>query len=708
MTPHTSLHALLFGTQANSIRRADAILRRYFPESRIVEHTDGRLAAQDLERSFYDIVILAVDGMPADLKPVVERLENHQTPMPVCLLIHSEIQSELLESFPELNPDWEIAFHDQATDEFLARTLRSAIGRHEVKWERDHLQRAFQSSILQYRSLFDEVPDLIFLCDRAGCLLDVNATVSRVFGIEREKVLHKPIFEAFGLEETIFQDLVAHATRGHGPIKDLEVEFRPPNGERIFGLTHMIARRDSPGHPVQFQGVIKDISHRRDLEAQLRDHSRRLEQMVAERTSELTDTMNFLNGILEGATEYAIFGLDESGTFVHFNRGAQLILHYDPEDMVGRQQLDRLIDFEGDELGTLESFLRDVDLNGVLVREIVVRTGDDRNIVMHMTLNRLREVDSANLVYVGIARDVTEQKELEDLLKVYTENLEIVLEEKSQELEQKHIELIQSSKLATLGEMATGIAHEMNQPLSGIRTRAQLLTRLISRGKLDSDKITASQEEIMALVDRISRIIHHMRIFARQDQQAFSAFALTQSIDGCLSLMSEQLRLHAIEVKLSIQRNIPKVIGEPSQIEQVLLNLVGNARDAMDEKEAQLVGAEARGRFSKRLEIGLERQGNHEVRLWISDNGIGMSDNVREHIFQPFWTTKSIGKGTGLGLSISYGIIAKHGGRIEVESIPGEGTTFSVYLPMVRPGQANGHSAAASSAERPEAVKETA
>jgi C4-dicarboxylate-specific signal transduction histidine kinase len=456
----------------------------------------------------------------------------------------------------------------------------------------------------------------------------------------------------------------------------------------------MIARRDNPGHPIQFQGVIKDISRRRDLEAQLRDHSRHLEQMVAERTGELTTTMNFLHGILEGATEYAIFGLDEAGTFVHFNRGAQLILHFDPEEMVGRRKLDHLLDFQGGEFGSLEAFLREVDLNGVLVRENVFQTGDDRNIVMH----------------------ITEQKELEDLLKVYTENLEIVLEEKSQELEQKHIELIQSSKLATLGEMATGIAHEMNQPLSGIRTRAQLLTRLVAKGKLEEEKVTGSQQDIMALVDRISRIIHHMRVFARQDQQAFGAFFLTQSIDGCLSLMSEQLRLHAIEVQLSIRRDVPEVIGEPSQIEQVLLNLVGNARDAMDEKESRLVGAEARGRFRKRLEIGLERQGNNEVRLWISDNGVGMSEDVCERIFQPFWTTKSIGKGTGLGLSISYGIITKHGGRIEVESHPGEGTTFSIYLPLVRPGRGSrrmeiSHEAESETPRRhesTEAIRETA
>lgn len=687
MTPPPALHALVFGTPTAPRERVVRVLSRLFPESRMIERSEADLAAQDLERSIYDLVVLVVKESPEQLGPILERLASHRTPMPVCLLVHTSMQEELLRCSVPVHPEWEIALYDASTDEFLGRTLRQAIRRHELRWERDHLERAFQSSILQYRNLFDEVPDLIFLCDRSGCLLDLNATVARVFGIERDDVLHKTIFEAFGMEAGVFQELIALATRGQGPIVDLEVEFRPANGRVIHGLTHMIARRDGPNRPIQFQGVIKDISHRKDLESQLRDHSRQLETKVAERTRELTDTMNFLNGILEGATEYAIFGLDESGTFVHFNRGAQLILNYDPDEMVGRRRLDHVLQFDDSEIGSLEELLRAVDAYGVLMREMLVRTGNDRRIVMHMTLNRLREADSGNLIYVGIARDVTEQKELEDLLKVYTENLENVLEEKSQQLEQKHIELIQSSKLATLGEMATGIAHEMNQPLSGIRTRAQLLSRLVGKGALDAEKVLAGQKEIIALVDRISRIIHHMRVFARQDQQPFGAFYLVQSIDGCLSLLSEQLRLHAIDVRLSIQRDVPEVIGEPSQIEQVLLNLVSNARDAMDEKEAKLVGDEARGRYRKQLQIGLERQGNHEARLWVSDNGIGMNETVQERIFQPFWTTKSIGKGTGLGLSISYGIIAKHSGRIEVESTPGQGTTFSVYLPMVRGGR---------------------
>jgi PAS domain S-box-containing protein len=700
-----ALHALICGASPDALCRAARCVTSLYPSSRIIESPTYIDAIERLDRSIFDLVVLVLDGVPGDVAPLVAKLRHHSTPMPVCLLVDSERHDEMLDALADLEPDWEIGLYDRGGDAYLSRCLRLAISRHELKWERDHLQRAFQSSLLQYRSLFDEVPDLIFLCDRSGCLLDVNATVGRVFGLDREAVLHRPIFDAFGLAEEDFRELVNSASNGEGPIEDIEVQYRPAGGRVIHGLTHMIARREGAGRPIQFQGVIKDISPRKLLESQLRDHSRSLEHKVAERTQELTCAMNFLNGILEGATEYAIFGLDAAGTFVHFNRGAQLLLQYSPDAVVGRHRLDHVIRFPEGEYGELRELLEAVERDGVLVRELLVRTGDDRDIVLNLTLNRLKDNGSEQLAYVGIARDITEQKEMEDLLKVYTENLELVVEEKSAELEQKHIELIQSSKLATLGEMATGIAHEMNQPLSGIRTRAQLLMRLASRGRLSADKVLANQQEIMDLVDRIGRIIHHMRVFARQDQQPYTAFNLAHSIEGCLSLYSAQLQLHAIEIEQSIDMKVSPILGEASQLEQVLLNLIINARDAMDEKESRLVGAEARGRYRKRLEIGLEQRGREEVRLWVGDNGIGMQPEVRERIFDPFWTTKSVGKGTGLGLSISHGIVARHGGRIEVESTPGEGSTFSIYFPAVvarRARESNKHRAPAG------AMRETA
>jgi PAS domain S-box-containing protein len=415
------------------------------------------------------------------------------------------------------------------------------------------------------------------------------------------------------------------------------------------------------------------------MEARLRDYADNLEHMVEARTTELTEAMNVLNGILEGSTEYAIVALDDKGTFLHFNRGAQLLFNRDAAQMTGSRRFDALFDFEDCPWRSLEELLAAVDQKGVLVEETPMLPAGGNRMIALLTINRLRTPATNNLTYVAIIRDITEQKEMEDLLKLYTENLQQVIEEKSRELDRQHIQLIQSSKLATLGEMATGIAHELNQPLSGIRTRAQLVTKALQRGVLKSERIEQNQLEVIQLVDRISNIINHMRIFARQDQQKFSPFKITQSIQGALSLIGEQLRIHAVDVRLDAPADLPLVLGEPLQLEQVLLNLIANARDAMD------VRAEAerqQGReFRKLLTIRVRQTPAKEICVEIGDNGIGMNEETRARIFEPFFTTKPVGRGTGLGLSISYGILTNHGGRVEVESQTGEGTQFRIHLP---------------------------
>jgi signal transduction histidine kinase len=216
--------------------------------------------------------------------------------------------------------------------------------------------------------------------------------------------------------------------------------------------------------------------------------------------------------------------------------------------------------------------------------------------------------------------------------------------------------------------------------LSGIRTRAQLLIKTLQRGVVLRERIEQNQREVIQLVDRISTIINHMRIFARQDQQKFTPFKLTLSIQGALSLIGEQLRIHAIDPQKEFPPELPLVLGEPLQIEQVILNLVSNARDALDlraERERQ------RGReYHKRLVLRIRTPNPREICLEVEDNGIGMSEETRAKIFEPFFTTKPVGRGTGLGLSISYGILTTHNGRMEVESQEESGTTFRIWLPV--------------------------
>jgi len=243
-------------------------------------------------------------------------------------------------------------------------------------------------------------------------------------------------------------------------------------------------------------------------------------------------------------------------------------------------------------------------------------------------------------------------------------------------LKETQSQLFQTAKLATLGEMSAGLAHEMNQPLNGIALTAQSIRKLMDRGTLTNVETEDALKDINTSVIRMNNIIQHIRIFSRQDTLRFVEVDVNEPIENALSLLEEQLRLHGIEVIKEYTDDLPKITGEPYQLEQVVINALVNARDAVDEK-----GLTNPGDYSGKITCKTEKA-KDGVRIAISDNGIGMSAEVKEKIFQPFFTTKEVGKATGLGMSICFGIIAAHNGRMEVESQKGEGTTIEVFFPI--------------------------
>jgi len=270
-----------------------------------------------------------------------------------------------------------------------------------------------------------------------------------------------------------------------------------------------------------------------------------------------------------------------------------------------------------------------------------------------------------------------ELKITSEIISKMNEELERRIEERTEELTQTQVQLFQTSKLATLGEMAAGLAHEMNQPLGGIALTATFLRKLIDRGKLSEEEVELALDDIEASVKRMARIIQHIRTFARQDTLKFIQVDVNETIDSALSLLGEQLRLHEIEVVQDLSDDLPQIVGEPYQLEQVWINLIANARDAADEKGEQIAD------YQKSLQISTtcnSESGLVEVNF--SDNGVGIPEETKEKIFEPFFTTKEVGKAMGLGLSISYGIIESHKGKIEFHSKEGEGTTAKVTLPL--------------------------
>ena len=241
------------------------------------------------------------------------------------------------------------------------------------------------------------------------------------------------------------------------------------------------------------------------------------------------------------------------------------------------------------------------------------------------------------------------------------------LNKTNQELTQTQTQLIQSAKLASVGEMATGLAHEINQPLGIISMYADLRLKEAKKGQYDKTKET--YELIIKQINRATTIINHLRVFGRDSSTIPKSLSdINNVIESSFTLFHEQFKENNIILIKNLSNNLSPINCNTIQIEQVLTNLLINAKDSLDSKKTKQI-------------IVRSLQTDNQIRIEIEDTGMGISLNHLDKIFDPFFTTKEVGKGTGLGLSISYGIIKNHGGDLSAISKEGEGTTFLIQLP---------------------------
>jgi len=243
------------------------------------------------------------------------------------------------------------------------------------------------------------------------------------------------------------------------------------------------------------------------------------------------------------------------------------------------------------------------------------------------------------------------------------------IQRREQELRDKQGQLVQAGKLATLGELTTGVAHELNNPLNNIGLFVGNAIDLVELGVVDQGRIVRELRTAMQQVGKATEIISHLRTFGRVAPVSREAVSMNQVVERALSLMHEQLRLREIEVELDLSPAEPVVIGNSIQLEQVLINLLTNARDAVAESPRKVVQIACAVR-------------ERAIQLTFSDTGPGIPEGLEQRIFDPFFTTKEVGHGTGLGLSITYGIIKEHGGTIAVTNGPDGGAVFVIQLPL--------------------------
>ncbi|SDN49624.1 histidine kinase [Desulfonauticus submarinus] len=246
------------------------------------------------------------------------------------------------------------------------------------------------------------------------------------------------------------------------------------------------------------------------------------------------------------------------------------------------------------------------------------------------------------------------------------------------EMVEKDAQIIQAGKMKALGEMAAGIAHELNQPLNSIKMGADLLAFVLSgKASLERNEIIAVANDLGVQVKRASEIINNLRQFSRKSRLIPEKVDLNKVVYSVLSILKQQLSLNDIEVELDLLEELPLILGYENRMQQVIFNLINNARDAILEKKC----LNKLERYKGKIIIGTQREAKGVI-LFIQDNGIGLSPENKERIFEPFFTTKEKGKGMGLGLAIVKSIIKDHRGVIDLEALQ-EGAKFKLWFPCV-------------------------
>ncbi|HSN03664.1 MAG TPA: PAS domain S-box protein [Nitrospira sp.] len=491
------------------------------------------------------------------------------------------------------------------------------------------------ASQARYKALFDLVADSVFMVDRQGTVVAVNKREEQALGYSESSVVGRSIFEVVlpAFHEGV-RALLLDLAGGQRQVPTHEIAVRNAAGVEMPVEMDLIrvGSDETPLAMVQ----LRDITDRKRMERQLQSYREELEVKVRERTKEIEETKQYLENLLENAND-VIYTLDNDQRFTYVNSKIEA-WGYRKEDLLGRPYLALLSKRHRGR--RLKSTL-DIGAKQVYEVEVLTRIGEARSVMV--SVSPLHGADGEILGVLGIARDMTDTKKLEQQIR-------------------------NSEKLASVGKLAAGVAHEINNPLGGI------LNCLYNLGK--GTISPARREEYLASMEdglrRVQKIVRQLLDFSQQHQPEFALADINAVIERVLVLTNHLFVPNRIALETKLGKTLPSLMIDRHMIEQVLMNLILNAVQAMKDG----------GVLSIRtwVEEGI-------CMVEVRDTGAGIPASVLPKIFDPFFTTKGQGEGTGLGLSVSLGIVERHGGRILVESEVGKGTVFTLCLPVSRERQ---------------------
>jgi two-component system NtrC family sensor kinase len=473
----------------------------------------------------------------------------------------------------------------------------------------------------RYRELFDNIQEGLFFSSPEGRFIEVNDALVRMLGYSsREELLQIDLSSQLYLSPAARQRFEIAMTNSGGILRNFEEVLRRKDGSIIHCLQNVLAVKDPQGRVLQYRGLMLDISDLKNFQA------------------ELQRERDFSGKILNH-TQSLILVVDTAGLISYANRRCFEAGNYTEADLVGRKVLDlvlpqrRHLAAHSVELCLLGQAVDNLDLPILL--------GDGRTARFSINLSPMRDEQGAVNSIVVVMTDITDAAMLQ-------------------------AKLMHTEKMAAVGQLVSGVAHEVNNPLTAVLGFADLL--------LESPDVPETAKRDIAIIlqeaQRTKQIVQNLLGFARQLPPQRTQVPINTILRRTLALRSYDLANHGVQVVEHLDPDLPEVVGDAQQLQQVFLNILNNAYDAIRES----------GRAGEIEVQTTSRNGFAEVIF--RDNGDGIRHPDR--IFDPFFTTKEVGKGTGLGLSICYGIVREHGGEIVGANNPGAlGAAFTVRLPAV-------------------------
>jgi len=490
---------------------------------------------------------------------------------------------------------------------------------------------------LEYRAILEAAVDAIIVIDHQGTIEDFSLKAQQLFGYVPEEVIGRNV-----------SMLMPEPHRG---AHDGYLRRHMQTGERRVigrGREVMALRKDGSEFPCdlsvgqvegvdppRFVGFLHDITARKQAEEQLQRSEAELRL-----AQELANLGNYVMHAGGGGHDY-------------YSPQLHRILGVEPgSPSIAREDyLERWV-HPADRKRVAEAFARMDTGNSPLDIEyqVVLRDGTVRH--LHHLAQAVLDADRRVVKYIGTIHDITDRRRAEDDARVLQERL-------------THF-----SRLSTMGEMAAGLAHEINQPLSAIATYARACQRIMIQPDADTDDVIAALEQINAQALRAGEVIRRLRNFVKNREVKREPVDCARLLEDLSTLAETDARLHNIRLRLDCEEPLPTVYADPIQLQQVVLNLVRNAIDAMSEAPEE----------RREVVLSTRMDADGEVEVTVADRGTGLAPEATEHLFNPFFTTKA--SGTGLGLAISRSIVRAHGGRLWHTPNDDCGVRFHFTLPV--------------------------